>query len=186
MKKTRKIYVLGAIIAMAVTMSLSGCIVVADYEFGPFGQDGRAFFGVDYDIREPYSYWDNNPSLPNQIWYGEMYRSSPGTYDFEYFINQDEYWYGTYTLITNPGEPGQPYNVPGLDGEDTNLLLICNDNGFYFEFWENCNCLRSGSENHQVIEMDNGKHSFKIEMTKTTVRDRDPKGTNNKLNRLRK
>ncbi|NQX90705.1 MAG: hypothetical protein HRT74_00920 [Flavobacteriales bacterium] len=161
-----------------ISMMLTGCIVVADYEYGPHGNDGRAYFGVDYDHFEPYSYWDNNFSTPDQMWYGEMYRSQPGTYDFEYFINEDEYWYGTYSLYVNAGQPGQPYNQPGLDGEDTNLLLICNYNGFYFESWETCNCLRSGDDQHQVIEMTQGKHNFKIEMWKTNVRDRAPKGTN--------
>ncbi|MGB0424846.1 MAG: hypothetical protein ACPGED_10995 [Flavobacteriales bacterium] len=176
MKKLQHTFLFSAMLALLLGTSLSGCIVVADYEYGPNGRDGKAFFGVDYDYHAPYSYWDNNPSLPNQIWYGELYRSNRGTYDFEYFINQDEYWYGTYTLRINQGEPGQPYNQPGLDGEDSNLLLICNDNGFYFETWDDCDCYQTKSANHQVIEINEGKYNFTLEMKKTTVADRKPKG----------
>lgn len=157
---------------------LTGCIFIEEMEYGPHGRDGKAYFGIDYDTFEPYSYWDNNPSLPNNPWFGEMYRSNQGTFDFEYFINQNEYWYGTYTLRVNRGTPGQPNNVAGFDGNDTYLLLICNRNGFYFEDWENCGCTRSTSEDEQVIEMDHGDYKFTIQMKKTTVRDRAPLGTN--------
>jgi len=159
---------------------LTGCIIIEEMDYGDHGRDGKAYFGIDYDTFEPYSYWDNNPSLPYSPWYGEMYRSNPGTYNFEYFINQDEYWYGTYTLRINHGQPGQANNIPGLDGTDTYLLLICNRNGFYFEDWENCACTRTSTEDSQTIEMDHGDYKFSIEMKKTTVRERTPLG-NNKL-----
>lgn len=180
MKKLQHNVLFSAMLALLLATSLSGCIVVADYEYGPNGRDGKAFFGVDYDYHEPYSYWDNNPSLPNQIWYGELYRSNPGTYDFEYFINQDEYWYGTYSLRINLGEPGQPYNQAGLDGENTNLLLICNENGFYYDRWEDCDCFKSKSDTHQIFEIDEGKYKFTIEMHKTNVNERKPKGETTK------
>lgn len=103
---------------------------------GPPGRDGRIFFGIDYDYQHPYSYWDNNPDVPNNPIPGNYHLTHSGTYDFEYFINPTDYWYGTYTLWANAGGPGGPHGRPGIDGMDTYLMLICNPEGYYEERFE--------------------------------------------------
>lgn len=164
----RTLYLFVAVIA------LHSCIVVAEY--GPPGRDGKAFFGIDYDYNPPYSYWDNNPNMPTAPFFGEYYRSNPGRYNFEYFINQTDYWYGTYEIFVNRGQPGQPMGEPGADGADNYLMLICNDDGFYFEdqygFW----CDIRMEEGKQIIEMSDEEHRFIIEMQKTSIMERAPEG----------
>jgi len=159
-------------VSLAVTM-LSSCIVITDDDYGPSGNDGKAYFGIDYDWTPPYSYWDNNPQVPNNPFFGEYYRTWSGTYEFEYFINEWEYWYGTYHIYVNAGQHGQPYGQQGYDGLDSFLLLICNQDGFYMDSWDECDCSRSEMDDGaQVIEGKNGDHSFKIEMKKADVRER--------------
>ncbi len=159
------------IFTLAVSV-LSSCIVVTDYEYGPDGQDGKAYFGIDYDWNPPYSYWDNNYNVPENPFFGEYYRTNQGTYEFEYFINPYEYWYGTYQIWINHGEPGQQYNQPGFDGADTYLLMICNDDGFYFEDWEDCDCYRTEADGTQIIEYKKGNKMFRVEMKKANINDR--------------
>ena len=108
----------------------SGCVYVVDAP-GPDGRTGSAFFGVDYRTHMPYSYADNNPAIPYNPILGSYYPTNAGVYEFEYFINPYDYWYGTYRIFVNPGERGLPNGQPGRDGRDTYLMLICNHNGFY-------------------------------------------------------
>ncbi len=162
-----------ALLALAlIGTSLTSCIIVAEPDYGPRGSNGQAFFGIDYDFQAPYSYWDDNPSMPNNPFLGEMYHTYPGVFDFEYFVNPWEYWYGTYQIWTNPGQPGQPYGVPGANGADSFLLLICNPNGFYFEDWEECNCYRSAEEDVIIVERQVDGFNYRIEMRKTTIEER--------------
>lgn len=165
------------VFAMVASVCLSSCIIVSsEYDYGPNGNPGKAFYGIDYDFNAPYSYWDNNQSVPDNPWFGEMYRTSGGIYDFEYFINPWEYWYGTYELRQNPGQPGQPYGEPGFDGNDSYLLLICNDDGFYFEDWESCDCIYRNADGTVTVDIENDKQNFKIVMKKTTIHERPAKG----------
>ncbi|MFK7756293.1 MAG: hypothetical protein AB8B53_05100 [Flavobacteriales bacterium] len=166
---------LATVIFMSAVMS--SCITITDQ--GPRGQNGNVYYGIDYDYNPPYSYWDNNNSIPNNPFFGEFYRSNRGTYDFEYFINPWEYWYGTYTLHRNLGEPGGAYNTPGRDGDDTYLLLICNDNGFYFEGWDECLCYRTQNEDGSIniTGSDELHGKFELTMKKASVTERAPVGT---------
>jgi len=120
----------------AMLSSLSSCIQVID-TIGPNGPDGYAYFGVDYDIDAPYSYWDNNPSIPLNPNLGSYYNTYPGIYDFEYFINSDEYYYGTYEIYVNPGYPGNTSGRIGLRGEDTYLMLVVDFDGWYEDRYKN-------------------------------------------------
>ncbi|MGB0918123.1 MAG: hypothetical protein ACPGU4_11075, partial [Flavobacteriales bacterium] len=52
-------------VAIGVTALLTSCVVVVDPVQGPDGRPGEAYFGIDYDYDMPYSYWDNNPNIPN-------------------------------------------------------------------------------------------------------------------------
>lgn len=153
---------------------LSSCIVIEDeVYYGPDGRDGKVFFGIDYDYQAPYSYWDDNSSVPENPFFGEYYRTWPGIYNFEYYVSPWEYWYGTYEVWENPGTAGQPNGVAGLDGADNYLLLICNPDGFYFENWEDCSCSpRSFADGTQVIEADKGNFHFRVSMKKTTIQER--------------
>jgi len=153
-----------------LVIALHSCIVVAEY--GPPGRDGKAFYGIDYDFNPPYSYWDNNPSLPSAPFFGEYYRSNPGTYSFEYFINPTDYWYGTYRIHINRGQAGQPMGEPGADGMDTYLMMICNDDGFYFENSDNHWCDIREENGVHYIEIDQGEYRFSIEMRKTSISER--------------
>lgn len=142
--------------------------------YGPPGRNGVAYFGIDYDFGNLYSYWDNNPSIPENPIIGQYYYTYPGVYEFEYFINEFEYWYGTYEVFINLGGPGRPHNQPGFDGRDTYLLLICNPNGPYEERASN---KKATSTNEPiVIEKNEENHRYRIVMQKTTIQERQPHG----------
>jgi len=111
------------IIVVLAGLSLTSCIIVTDTP-GPAGRPGNAYFGVSYDVYEPYSYWDNNPDIPNDPYLDEYYPTVPGLYEFEYYVNRVDYWYGTYEIWVNAGEPGRPGGRPGRDGLDTYLMLV--------------------------------------------------------------
>lgn len=164
-KKTTRI---GLVLFTLLSIGMTSCLVVTD-DRGRHGLDGRAYFGIDYDWNPPYSYWDNNASVPNNPFFGEMYRTMEGVYQFEYFINPYEYWYGTYEIFINPGLPGGPYGEDGIDGADNFLLLICNENGFYFEGWESCDCYRTLEDGTVVVEMDRDGQRYRVAMKKTTT-----------------
>ena len=168
-----------ALTVVSFSILLSSCIVVEDREpvyYGPSGMDGRVFFGIDYDQVMPYSYWDNNPNVPNNPYFGDYYQTEAGVYDFEYFVNPYEYWYGTYETYQVYGEPGGLGGVAGADGADTYLLLICNPDGFYFEGWEECTCYRNiQADGTMVIDGSDREHRFHIEMKKANISERPSK-----------
>ncbi|NUM50440.1 MAG: hypothetical protein HUU48_04925 [Flavobacteriales bacterium] len=148
---------------------LTSCVTVVNNTPGRPGRDGRAFFGINYQHRAPYSYWDNNPAIPNNPTLGNYFPTAPGIYQFEYFVNPYEYWYGTYEIAINLGGPGGPHGEPGFDGKDTYLMLFCDPNGFYTHF----NQYRtSGSYNEAnstvVIERVEEGYKYKITMQKAT------------------
>ncbi len=161
----KKLQILSIIL---VSIFFTSCIVV-DNTPGPRGRNGRAFFAVDYEHRSPYSYWDNNPSIPYNPVLGEFYITRPGIYDFEYFINPHDYWYGTYEVWINPGGPGGPHGEPGYDGADNYLTLICDPHGFH----EHRTQWRTSVEEPLVIERSEGELNFKITIQKGNVLTRD-------------
>ena len=144
----------------------TSCIVV-DNTPGPRGIDGNAYFGVDYEINAPYSYWDNNRSVPYNPILGDYYFTMPGVYEFEYFINPHDYWYGTYEIWINPGGPGGPRGEPGYNGLDTYLMLICDPDGFH----QHRHNARTSNE-PLVIERHDGKYNYKITIQKASVSTR--------------
>lgn len=142
---------------------LGGCYWEQQTVIGPPGLPGLAYFGIDYQISHPYSYWDDNPSVPYNPLIGTYYLTNPGIYNFEYFINENEFWYGTYEIYVNLGQPGGPYDTPGANGLDTYLMLICDSNGYHE--------IRSVFKNAEgqeeiVVEKREGKHQYKITMKK--------------------
>lgn len=154
-------------ILLVLLMTASACTRVYLAPPGPPGRDGRAFFGIDYDYQHPYRYWDNNPSIPNNPEIGFYYGTFPGIYEFEYFINPQEYWYGTYQVWINPGGPGQPNGAPGIDGLDTYLMLICNPDGFYAERFNSYKSLPAGGDSLVVAG-----ENYRIVMQRTTLSER--------------
>jgi hypothetical protein len=157
---------------MVISMSaslLSSCIIVSEPDYGPAGHPGKAYFGIDYDQDPPWSYWDNNSAVPDNPFFGEYYRTYAGRYDFEYFINPYDYWFGHYEVFVNQGQPGQLYNQPGADGIDTYLLLICNPEGFYMEHWDDCDCYRTVEDGKHIVEIDRGGYRYRIEMQKASI-----------------
>ena len=165
------------IIAVVAPLMFASCIVV-DNTPGPNGRDGRAFFGVDYEHHAPYSYWDNNNSIPYNPILGEYYPTQPGVYDFEYFINPHDYWYGTYEVWINRGGLGGPHGEPGYDGIDTYLMLICDPNGFH----EHTDGYRTTGSEPIVIEKKEGQLYYKITIQKGNIESRpahEPKYTGN-------
>ncbi len=154
-------------VAFGISILLSSCVFVVDPVPGPDGRPGDAFFGVDYDYALPYSYWDNNPNIPNNPVLGSFYPTNAGVYEFEYFINPYEYWYGNYRIFRNAGGPGGVNGEPGAPGLDTYLMLICNPDGFYEERANYKVTAEMGET--IVIEELVGNNKIRIEMTKTNT-----------------
>lgn len=146
---------------------ITSCIIV-DNTPGPRGRDGQAFFGVDYERAAPYSYWDNNNAIPYNPILGEYYLTRPGIFEFEYFINPHDYWYGTYEVWINPGGPGGLHGEPGYHGSDNYLMLICDPNGFH----EHRTHFRVNEEEPLVVEQTQGDYKYKITIQKGNVLSR--------------
>jgi len=149
------------ILTIIIPLFFTSCIVV-DNTPGPYGRDGQAYFGVDYERHEPYSYWDNNNSIPYNPILGEYYLTRPGIYDFEYFINSHDYWYGTYEVWINRGGAGGAHGQPGYDGLNNYLMLICDPNGFH----EHRDEWKMNEGEPLVIEKSEGVLNFKITIQK--------------------
>ncbi|MEM9023641.1 MAG: hypothetical protein AAGB22_07855 [Bacteroidota bacterium] len=156
---------------IGMSMLMTSCVIV-DNTPGPPGYDGEAYFGIDYDVAPPYSYWDNNPAVPNTVMLGQYYHTRPGVYDFEYFINRQEFWYGTYEIWVNPGGPGGSYGEPGFDGLDNFLMLICDPDGYY----EYRSSYKQGGSEYEplVIEGQQGQNRYKITIQKGKPGERKP------------
>ena len=155
---------LNHILIFILTLFFTSCIIV-DNTPGPRGRDGRAYFGVDYEHQAPYSYWDNNPSIPYNPILGDYYFTRPGIYEFEYFINPHDYWYGTYEVWINRGGPGGPHGEPGFDGADSYLMLICDPGGFH----EHRHNWRVNENEPLVINKTDGILNFKLTIQKGNV-----------------
>ena len=175
MKGTKYIYGLAFLIGAALT--LGSCTI--DYDpghrpvhYGPSGLPGLSFFGVDFDYSHPYSYWDDNPDLPFNPQTGIYYETLPGVYEFEYFVNRHEFWYGWYEIWNNPGGSGRTGGRAGFDGNDSYLMLICNPNGYY-EYRENI-IEQDYTVDPLVIERKEGDKNFKITLFKGDLSKRTP------------
>ena len=151
-------------LVVITTLFFTSCIVV-DNSPGPNGRDGQAYFGVDYEYRAPYSYWDNNSSIPYNPVLGEYYQTHAGLYEFEYFINPYDYYYGTYEVRINRGGVGGSHGEPGYDGMDTYLMFIADPNGFH----THGDGYRMNESKPVVIEKKTGKYNYKITIQKGTV-----------------
>lgn len=165
------------ILAIITPLIFTSCIVV-DNAPGPNGRDGRAFYGVDYEHRAPYSYWDNNNSIPFNPVLGEYYRTNPGLFEFEYFINPRDYYYGTYEVWVNRGGIGGPNGEPGFDGIDTYLMLIADPDGYHVH----ADGYRANDSEPIVIEKKIGEFNYRITIQKGNVLTRkahEPKYINN-------
>lgn len=155
------------ILVIITPLFFTSCIVV-DNTPGPNGRDGQAYFGVDYEHHAPYSYWDNNNSIPYNPILGEYYHTYPGTYEFEYFVNRYDYYYGTYQVFINRGGVGGHHGEPGYDGRDTYLMLITDPNGFH----EHSDGHRINQSEPLVIEKNIGKYNYKITIQKGDLNSR--------------
>lgn len=156
------------LLASLVAILFSSCVAHEHPRphYGPHGFDGLAFFGIDYDIAHPYSYWDNNPSIPYNPLVGHYYNTAPGLYEFEYYVNPREFWYGTYEVWINYGGPGQPNGYPGYDGLDTYLLMICDPYGYYEVRGSAKIDEEALKTTPMVIERKEGNKNFKITLYK--------------------
>lgn len=159
-------------VALGVSILLTSCVFVVDPVQGPDGRPGDAFFGIDYDYAMPYSYWDSNPNIPNNPILGSFYPTNQGAFQFEYFINPYEYWYGTYRIFRNAGGIGGPNGEVGAPGLDSYLMLICNPNGFYEERANNKTDVPVEMGKTITIERLVGTDRIQIIMTKTTIQER--------------
>jgi hypothetical protein len=65
------------IFPILIALIFTSCVVV-DNSPDPYGRDGNAYFGVDYEHYAPYSYWDNNNSIPYDPILGEYYHTNSG------------------------------------------------------------------------------------------------------------
>lgn len=148
------------ILILVLPLFFTSCVVI-DNTPGPNGRDGDAYFGVDYEYRAPYSYWDDNNSIPFNPILGEYYGTYPGIYEFEYFINEHDYWYGTYEIRINRGGLGGPNGERGYHGADSYLMLIADPDGFHMH------ASKGVSEFEPVtIERKDGKFNYTITIQK--------------------
>lgn len=156
-------------VLLGLSLLISSCTFIVEPLPGPDGPPGNAFFGVDYDYAMPYSYWDNNRNIPNNPLLGQFYPTESGVFEFEYFINPYEYWYGTYRIFRNAGGPGGPDGQVGAPGLDSYLMLICNPDGFYEERanWKVDGAVELGET--LTIERTIGTDRIEIVMTKTNT-----------------
>ncbi len=144
--------------------TLGSCVYV-DNTPGPQGLPGDCYFGVDYEQYSPYSYWDDNPSIPYNPLLGSYYLSKPGLYHFEYHVNPYDYWYGTYEIWQNQGGPGGSHGEMGCRGLDSYLMLICDPWGYHEQRFD---YKTSDFENNPlVIEEKTGNKNFRITIQKT-------------------
>ena len=155
------------LLIFSILIFFTSCVVV-DNTPGPHGRDGDAYFGIDYEHRAPYSYWDDNKSIPYNPALGEYYHTYPGIYEFEYFINPHEYWYGTYEIWINHGGVGGHHGEPGHDGLDTYLMLIADPEGYH----THADGYRVGEIEPIVIERKDGKFNYKITIQKGNINTR--------------
>jgi len=161
------------ILVLTLPLFFTSCVVI-DNTPGPDGRDGAAFFGVDFEHSAPYSYWDNNRSIPYDPILGDYYYTSPGIFEFEYFINPDDYWYGTYEVWINYGGRGGQHGEPGYDGLDTYLMLIADPGGYHFHE----DGYRLNNEGPLVVEKKEGKYNYRITIQKgnrNTRKAQEPK-----------
>jgi hypothetical protein len=149
------------LIIFVLPLLLTNCVVI-DNTPGPNGRNGNAYFGIDYGHHSPYSYWDNNNAIPYNPIFGEYYHTNPGIYEFEYFINENEYWYGTYQIWINYGGVGGSHGERGYDGADSYLMLITDPEGFY----EERSNYRLSDDEPLVIEKKDEKFNYKITIQK--------------------
>lgn len=155
-------------------VAFKSCILHTDH--GPDGRDGRAYFGVDYHFQPPYSYWDDNPYIPENPALGAFYETLPGTYSFEYFVNPFDYWYGTYQIWIERGTQGGPFGEEGLDGLNTYLMLYCDPDGWHEEFFSypQGKAVIQREKGYVKIKVDEPGHYFVLEMRLTDVLSRKP------------
>jgi len=87
--------------------------------------------------------------------------------------------YVTYTLHRNLGEHGGSYGTTGRDGDVAYLLLICNQDGFYYEGWDECSCYRTQNADGSITitGADDLHGTFELTMKKASVTERAPVGT---------
>jgi hypothetical protein len=146
-----------------MSIMFNACVTVIS-DIGPQGNDGNAYFGIDFSYYAPTYYWDNNPSIPNEPFFGEYYRTAPGRYEFEYGVDEDEYWYGYYEVWINRGGHGGSYGERGFDGDDNFLMLVCDPDGF--ERYRS-QVYKSTSEPDSIVfEQNNAEAHYKIVMKK--------------------
>ena len=151
-------------------MLLSSCYTTVVTTPGPPGLPGRAFFGISWDQAPPYSYWDNNASLPYNPPFDMHFETAPGIYQFEYFINPVEYWYGTYEVWVNPGQPGCDCGEPGLNGMDNYFTLVCDPHGFYETVWASYK--NGNTDGELVLEKEDGPMNMRVTLKKANVNER--------------
>jgi hypothetical protein len=111
--------------------------------------------------------------VPYNPYFGDFHRTNQGLFEFEYFINPWDYWYGTYHIWIDRGTEGGPYGEAGFDGLDTYLMLYLDPDGWYedrFEYKGNATVERS--ENELRIEVKEAGDTYVIEMKKTNVSER--------------
>ena len=172
----RRDYLHGIMLMAAASLILTSCHDHHSHDPGPGpdGRDGRAFFSINYEWSHPYSYWDNNIDVPDNPQIGFFYMTVPGIYEFEYFINPDEYWYGTYEIWIILGERGRPFGQPGLDGADNYFTLFCDPYGYSMDMNGVSYGKTSGSKDEIIIKREEDGSNMRIVMKKANVNDRKP------------
>jgi len=149
----KKIFVILIIIIFII-----GCM-------GKDGDDGNAYLKIKL-YSGVTSYWDNNPSIPYGFSESTFYHCSPGTFNYEYDLDDGTYWYGTYTLTIEHGTDGEIFWKDGDDGRDKYYTLKCYFSGPDFDveygYWgKDCKLNSKG-----VITLKNVKNNDFVEVVK--------------------
>ena len=92
MKKTLKH--ISTVLFVGLLLGLTGC----HYET----RHGRIYLALEPSPQHFVEYyWDNNPSIPSDYFWGEYYRSRAGTFEYEYALGDGFVYFGHYTLVAN-------------------------------------------------------------------------------------
>ncbi len=120
---TRRLRILGSVLLVAFSLGVGGCFFVD-------GDDGLAYVRIDWPADSILYYDFTNTQFPSNWNHNVYYEHAPGSYQFDYMLEDYYYYYGPwtvrYTVTINEGERSLWGPV---DGEDAYATIYCGKSG---------------------------------------------------------